>query len=238
MRTRTVVVIGAVVILGASTWLVFGPQRSTAEANAPERRVVRQSKAGDQVTKVKVKVFNKAGKLVGPVEMPKVVKTDAEWQQQLTPAQYEIARGKGTEMAFCGNLLDNKMEGVYSCVCCGLPLFSSDSKFNSGTGWPSFFQPVAAENVVEHEDLGHGMVRTEILCARCDGHLGHVFDDGPRPTGLRFCVNSESLKFTMKSKLASLADPAAEQPTTAPATAPASKPAKVAGGPATGRAAE
>jgi methionine-R-sulfoxide reductase len=205
MRTRTVAIIGTVVVLGASTWLVFGPRRSTAEANAPERRVVRQTKAGEQVN-VKVKVFNKAGKLVGPVEMAKVVKTDEEWQKQLTPAQYEISRGKGTEMAFCGNLLDNKLEGVYACVGCGLPLFASDSKFNSGTGWPSFFQPVAAENVVEHEDIGHGMVRTEILCARCDGLLGHVFDDGPRPTGLRFCVNSESLKFTPKSKLASQAD--------------------------------
>src|SRR4029453_12007452 len=94
-----------------------------------------------EATMVKVKVFNKSGQLVGPIEMPRVVKTDAEWQKQLTPAQYEIARGKGTEMAFCGNLLDNKLEGVYACIGCGLPLFASDSKFNSGTGWPSFFQP-------------------------------------------------------------------------------------------------
>jgi methionine-R-sulfoxide reductase len=176
--------------------------------------------------KVSVKVFNKAGELVGPVEMLKVVKSDAEWQKQLTPEQYKIARAKGTEMAFCGNLLDNKQHGVYACVCCGLPLFSSDSKFNSGTGWPSFFQPVAVENVVEHEDTSHG-IRTEILCARCDGHLGHVFEDGPRPTGLRFCVNSESLKFTPATKLAALADPAAERvATTAPATGPSSQPAK------------
>ena len=221
MGKRTVAAIVGVVALGVAAGVVFGP-RMTAASKA-EVREVNQSNAKPRTdAKVKVKVFNKAGKLVGPVEMPKVVKTDAEWQKQLTPAQYEIARGKGTEMAFCGNLLDNHMEGIYSCVCCGLPLFSSDSKFNSGTGWPSFFQPVAAENVIEHEDLGHGMVRTEILCGRCDGHLGHVFDDGPRPTGLRFCVNSESLKFTPKSKLASLADPAAEK---APTTGPASKPA-------------
>jgi methionine-R-sulfoxide reductase len=160
---------------------------------------------------VRVKVFNKAGELVGPVESARVVKTDAEWQKLLTKEQYLIARAKGTEPAFCGNLLDNHLKGVYACVCCGLPLFSSDAKFNSGTGWPSFFQPVAKENVIEHVDRSHGMVRTEILCARCDGHLGHVFDDGPRPTGLRFCVNSESLKFVPKEKLNSLADPAAEQ---------------------------
>ena len=166
---------------------------------------------------VKVKVFNASGELVGPVETAKVVKSDEEWQEQLTPEQYRIARGKGTERAFCGNLLDNKKEGVYACVGCKLPLFSSDSKFNSGTGWPSFFQPVAKENVIEETDSSHGMVRSEILCARCDTHLGHVFDDGPRPTGLRFCVNSESLVFTPKEKLAELADPVAAAPATVPA---------------------
>jgi methionine-R-sulfoxide reductase len=175
---------------------------------------------------VKVKVFDKSGELVGPIEMPKVVKTDSEWKRQLTPDQYRIARGKDTERAFCGTLLDNHQEGVYTCVCCGLPLFSSDAKFNSGTGWPSFFQPVAKENVTEHSDETHGMIRTEILCARCDGHLGHVFDDGPRPTGLRFCVNSESLSFTPNAKLATLADPAAERaPTTGPSTRPSTRPA-------------
>ena len=170
------------------------------------------------VSKVSVKVFNKSAQLVGPVETAKVVKTDAEWQKQLTKAQYEIARGKGTEAPFCGNLLDNKKQGVYACVCCGLPLFSSDAKFHSGTGWPSFFKPVAQENVTEHVDRSHFMVRTEILCARCDGHLGHVFEDGPRPTGLRFCVNSESLYFTLNTKLADLADPSAEEKTTSAAT--------------------
>lgn len=148
---------------------------------------------------VRVKVFNQEGQLVGPVETERVVKTDEEWRKQLTHEQFEIARGKGTERPFCGTLLDNKLNGVYSCVCCNLPLFASGAKFHSGTGWPSFFQPVADENVIMDEDRSYGMVRTEILCARCDAHLGHVFTDGPLPTGLRFCVNSESLVFTEES---------------------------------------
>jgi methionine-R-sulfoxide reductase len=155
-------------------------------------------------------VFNKQGELVGPVESARVVKSDAEWQAQLTSEQYRIARNKGTEAPFCGTLLDNHMDGVYACVCCGLPLFRSDSKFHSGTGWPSFFQPIAKENVITHVDRSYGMVRDEILCARCDGHLGHVFPDGPAPTQLRFCVNSDSLTFADAADLSSLADPAAD----------------------------
>jgi methionine-R-sulfoxide reductase len=159
---------------------------------------------------MRVKVFNRQGQLVGPVEVTPVVKTDEEWRKQLTPEQFQVARGKGTERPFCGTLLDNKRPGVYACVCCGLPLFASDAKFNSGTGWPSFFRPVAEENVVTAADRSHGMVRDEILCARCDCHLGHVFEDGPPPTGLRYCVNSESLTFTDAKDLARLADPAAD----------------------------
>ena len=160
---------------------------------------------------MKVYVYNRKGELVGPVESAPVVKSDAEWQKQLTREQYEVARGKGTERPFCGLLLDNKLNGVYACVCCKLPLFSSESKFESGTGWPSFFKPVANENVVNETDTSYGMRRTEILCRRCDCHLGHVFEDGPPPTGLRFCVNSESLTFVESKDLATLADPAADQ---------------------------
>lgn len=163
---------------------------------------------------VSVKVFNSKGELVGPITMAKVVKSDDEWKKQLTSGEYAIARAKGTEPAFCGNLLENHKQGVYSCVCCNLPLFQSKTKFDSGTGWPSFFIPISKENVVAHEDRTYGMLRTESLCARCDAHLGHVFDDGPKPTGLRYCMNSESLKFTDADKLAMLADPAAESATT------------------------
>jgi methionine-R-sulfoxide reductase len=161
---------------------------------------------------MKVKVFNQEGELVGPVNTAKVVKTDSQWHELLTPEQFAIARAKGTERPFCGTLLDNKRQGVYACVCCGLPLFASTGKFNSGTGWPSFFKPIADENVATAGDASHGMDRTEILCARCDAHLGHVFEDGPRPTGLRYCVNSESLVFTDEQDLSRLADRAADSP--------------------------
>jgi methionine-R-sulfoxide reductase len=195
--------------LAACQAVISGCGPGDGNPPATQASTTQENAMGSNQT-VSVKVFNAKGDLIGPIDEPKVFKTDAEWKLQLTPSEYQIARAKGTEPAFCGTLLDNHKNGVYSCICCKLPLFSSDAKFNSGTGWPSFFQPIADGNVLQHDDESYGMSRTEVLCARCDGHLGHVFDDGPRPTGLRFCMNSESLFFTDADKLASLADPAAK----------------------------
>lgn len=128
----------------------------------------------------------------------KVERSEAEWKQLLTRQEYHVLREKGTERSFTGDLLSNKKEGSYVCGGCGLVLFESSTKFKSGTGWPSFYKPVKAENVGEIMDVSHGMKRTEVVCNRCNGHLGHVFEDGPKPTGLRYCINSVSLDFVEK----------------------------------------
>lgn len=128
-------------------------------------------------------------------ECENVVRSEAEWRERLTPEQYEVARKKGTELAFAGKFWDHKGDGVYVCVCCGEKLFDSTTKYDSGSGWPSFWIPVDQESVVAEGDETHGMRRVEVSCRRCGGHLGHIFEDGPRPTGLRYCINSASLDF-------------------------------------------
>ena len=178
-----------IILILSSALLVSGC--TAAEKPAATNAAPAKSKFGP----VQVRLIGKDGKPTELQTMDKVIKSDETWRRKLTKEQYEIARGKGTEAAFCGAFYDHKKPGIYTCVCCDLPLFAANAKFDSGTGWPSFFQPIAKENVTTHEDLGYGMRRTEILCARCDAHLGHVFEDGPKPTGLRFCLNSASLVF-------------------------------------------
>jgi peptide-methionine (R)-S-oxide reductase len=131
----------------------------------------------------------------GDTTLKKVVKTPEDWRKQLGDAAYNVLREKGTERSFSGKYWDNHESGTYNCNACNLPLFKSDTKFESGTGWPSFYAPINNKNVIENRDTDHGMVRTEVVCARCEGHLGHVFEDGPKPTGLRYCMNSISLNF-------------------------------------------
>jgi peptide-methionine (R)-S-oxide reductase len=171
---------------------IFSKKTEIAEASA-------EHKPSGPPQEVDIVGFTDAGERKDKVHVPKVVKSESEWKQQLSPGAYNVTREEGTEMAFSGQYWNNHDQGLYRCVCCGTALFSSETKFESGTGWPSFYQPIADENVESISDSTFGMRRTAVECRRCDAHLGHVFNDGPRPTGQRFCMNSASLTFVKKA---------------------------------------
>jgi peptide-methionine (R)-S-oxide reductase len=178
---------------------IFIAYVGAAAAVVAGRRLWASTLSAPPPQEVSIEDFSPAGKSLGTVRVAKIVKTEAEWRKQLSPAAYVVTREEGTERAFTGEYNANHADGIYRCVCCDTALFDSKTKFESGTGWPSFWQPISTSNVTTRSDSTFGMQRDANSCRRCDAHLGHVFDDGPRPTGLRYCMNSVSLHFVPRA---------------------------------------
>jgi len=186
VRRRTFLLTSASALAGAILWSLRGPR--TVEATA-------EKGASEEVMLVE---FSDSGARLKTIKVPKVVKTEQEWRKQLSPGAFAVTRQSDTEFAYSGEYWNLHEKGLYRCICCDNALFSSDTKFDSGTGWPSFWAPIAPENVRTRRDASLGMLRTAVSCTECDAHLGHVFDDGPEPTGLRYCMNSASLRFVVR----------------------------------------